>query len=198
MMMSYSRNIHDIHKQHALFFLGSAGSVLFCSLFPLPLTLPLPLFFHWSFSLCSQAAHVAALLVDFFVWNYRERANTFPRSHGLKASELNYSQGERGTEKHADKQNRTKTETRSVWQKQRKWEQKRGEESDQQVRLGESFPASEWVEAMCNLLGCSSTSCIVAAQAPGVRRCVAMEWEDFQRVSTITNLFVKRRGEAGG
>lgn len=33
-----------------------------------------------------------------------------------------------------------------------------------------------------------------AAEATGVRRRVAMEWEDFQRVSTITNLVGERRG----
>lgn len=35
----------------------------------------------------------------------------------------------------------------------------------------------------------------VAAEATVVRRRVAMEWEDLQRVSTITNLVGERRGE---
>lgn len=99
----------------------------------------LSLSFYNSFSLCSRAAHAAAQLVDFIVWNYRERANMTPFTRSLVTCRNNYFPAKiaQSAEKCMDERERKKKEgKKQAWQEEKK--RKTGIKYEQAVKERES------------------------------------------------------------
>lgn len=145
-------------------------AVLFGSLLPWPLTLSpcLPLCIYPVF--VQHAAHAAALLVDFIVYNYSERANMAPCSHVPPKQLSSFEMCREG---------------------------RREEERDFFFFFFPNYSSQLVNEPRQHVISSDVVShpSSVAAEA-SVRRRVAMEWEDVQSVSTVTNL--SEGGEAGG
>lgn len=97
--------------------LGNTFYFVRCSLCP-----SLSLSFYNSFSLCSRAAHAAAQLVDFIVWNHRERANMTPFTRSLVTCRNNYFPAKiaQSAEKCMDERERKKKEGKNKRDRRRK------------------------------------------------------------------------------